>query len=223
MICKKLNIECDYVKICSQTSGMPINRHIRKIRNIDLELLQFYLFKKRRVVKKELIPLPNLKNTIQEYKDKKLNIFCYTQDGQYDLHERLYDKKYDDTHTFIMLIYKKREDLDHFMLNEFDNKNRCGNLLGYPNCCIEKYEKSETNRIKERRPHLDFIWRDKLFKGMSYTCPLINKDFQLFIHIPCSKTCLESIKMSQSILRYIEKNLGSEYVKAYFQHVKSLT
>lgn len=213
--CPTIAAPCDFSRFCFGSIQWKKSylQHYHRIRSLNFGDLFLEEINTREIAKKEYVDLSKLKKCISDYERDKFKVFCYSQTGT------LYPKFLQGEHKFIIIAYKNEKIFRLFW--EYENsrqkKELCGILLGYPHCCV-------MNAIKERRGnpiHLDFRWKTILFPNKeNYICPLINPVHNLFLHIPCSNTCYETIKIAQCALEYIQTKLGSSYVKAYFCYVK---
>ncbi len=94
---------------------------------------------------------------------------------------------------------------DPLLLNKlFSGKLKTGQFLGYPECCINHFEKScqEFLEHKKTPPAIEY-WQKakKSLQDKAY-----NEILDYILHIPCSISCEETINMAYSVKIVLESN-----------------
>ena len=94
---------------------------------------------------------------------------------------------------------------DSYLLNKlFSRKIKTGNFLGYPECCIEHFEKSCKDYLKYKKtpPAVDY-WQ-KARKAIQEG--IYNEVLDYILHIPCSISCKNTLNLAYKIKTVLESN-----------------
>ena len=107
---------------------------------------------------------------------------------------------------FFVYISKKKELAEKAKSAEQDNNHKeLGNLLGYPDCCIEFFEKNFSEASTDLT--LKTLENSSDFKFPFYTnIGARNMDLELINHFPCNFNCKSSIEIAKKNLEIIRKH-----------------
>ena len=190
--------DCKFYEMCF--SAIPYNSkfpdYIRRIKEIDIELLEFFLFKARKIVKKEMLKKQELENIIKFCENNGIDYFVIS--SVFDISQKAFDE-----HRYNIVLYKDRDVLRSYIDVDLtvDDRNRfmMGNMLGYPECCVNSYKHTdfENSDFQEIRIENDFTHDE------SMECPLINPYSKFIYRVPFEDNSQESFKRTQEIFDYI--------------------
>ncbi len=111
--------------------------------------------------------------------------------------------------SYFVYISKSKEKAEQAKKAEAEsNHKELGKLLGYPDCCINFFEKNFPIESKKKN---DYVLAS-LKNSKGFIFPFYNNvairhlDLSLLSHFPCSLNCEESIKIAKNNLKIIEKH-----------------
>lgn len=212
--CEKLNRNCKYLDICN-SNNFNSNKNYSTIfnpQNIENILLDIWIRKVRKI---EWLKLNDLSNLISKYKDQYA-YWIYTFNDSNNIIWQNINNKF-----FIFLISKNNKFINKFIYFDHSNKSidrviATWLLLWYPKCCTTTH----FNNISSTE---DAIEVDKNFDKNIYKdwikCKLLNPYVKLYVHIPCSNSCLDTIYFSEKILMDLESKYWYDIVNYFFNEV----
>ncbi len=199
-ICSLSGKTCRFKELCFSDISFKENfpDHFKKIKEIDLELLEFLLFKSRRIVKKETLTKSRLEQMITYCEKNSIKYFVISSLTDVS------DTAFSD-HRYNLILYKERDELRKYIEEDLvvrdENRHRVGHLLGYPECCI--------NAFSERGFEVEGFKHTSLdsFSEFSMKCPLINPFHKLTYLVPFEEGWEESYPYTENILKKVRGKL----------------
>jgi hypothetical protein len=215
--CNKIGRECLYFKECNNVNNISnINNDFSKqfsrlnIKEILLKL------KIKKVWKLEWLKINELEEKINLYKNKYI-YWVYTFNDYINIIWQKIENK-----SFILLLSYKNKYIQSYTsfdnsLKDYDRVVLTGMLLGYSKCCSTKHFKVINNLEDAIKSDNDF---DKDIFIYWIKCKLLNPFLRLYVHIPCSNICKNTIDNSEKVLKYLEWIYWDNIINYFFNVVR---
>ncbi len=210
MFCNKIWRECKFFDYCNwkkiKNNNNYFNYWNKKKNTGYIEELLFELWIKN-LYRYEFIQVKDINLFIDKLNIKRNYVIWIHS----ILEEQSYKNDYlKDWYVYIVVSDEKKSIRD-FINFDTSNDYRLRNiwtwkLLWYPDCCIKNAVKQSIN-LADMKVFEDN--EDKIYKD----CPMIWNKVRLYVHFPCSSTCLNTINMVEEVL---EKLLSLHWEKIIF-------